>query len=456
MMTSKEPFLLLDYQTAFITDFTHRYVGLIGGPGSGKTIAAVHKAVKLAFKNKGFNGALMEPTQGMIRGTLLPAIEYVLQETLGWTERSSDNKRGEYTYRKSNPESLVIHFPEGDSIIYLCGAENYRRLVGKNLAWFIIDEIDMCTSKQIAMEAFKEATKRLRTGNFMQGCITTTPEGYAFSHWFFDENRTYLDGPKKGQVRTDRKSYHSKTADNPFVPTSYVKSLRENLPPREAEALLNGLWANLRSGNVYYAFDRTLNCTTKTIDDFRNVGLIVGMDFNYDNMSAVIMAHDSMTGCTYVVEEITGEKNTESMIRRLKKDYAHWAQYPKGITIYPDSSGKSPSANSSISSISMLRQAGFECVFKGNNPSIMKERVPAVNAQFSSQKQVNGEWVVNQRLFVNIEKCPVLVKGLEQQGFGPDGKPDKSGGLDHCLDALGYPIAHLFPVPGKGSISVYR
>ncbi|MNT91284.1 hypothetical protein D3C72_2323520 [compost metagenome] len=86
----------------------------------------------------------------------------------------------------------------------------------------------------------------------------------------------------------------------------------------------------------------------------------------------------------------------------------------------------------------------------------MKERVPAVNAQFSSQKQVNGEWVAQQKLSVNIEKCPVLVKGLEQQGFGPDGKPDKTTGLDHCLDALGYFIAFMFPVPGKGSVSVLR
>jgi hypothetical protein len=54
---------------------------------------------------------------------------------------------------------------------------------------------------------------------------------------------------------------------------------------------------------------------------------------------------------------------------------------------------------------------------------------------------------------VNIDKCPVLVKGLDQQGFGSDGNPDKSKGIDHCLDALGYFIAFEFPVPGMGTVT---
>ncbi|MFN9476087.1 terminase large subunit domain-containing protein [Acidovorax sp.] len=439
-------FKLLPHQVRFINDTQHRIVGLVGGFRAGKTYAAVHKGIDLAFRNPGLDGALMEPTQSMIRGTLMPVVNKVLKDDYGWTEGK------QYTYRKSNPESLVIHFPEGDTTIFLCGAENYHRLAGKTLAWFGIDEIDRCTSRDVALAAFKEATARLTRGPCVQGFVTTTPEGFHFSHLYFVEN----ERDESGTVRPDRYLHKAKTFDNPYVPSTYITSIRSNYTAKQAEAYLNGEFVNLASGNVYYAFDRALNCTTKTLQDFQKTVLYVGMDFNNDHMSAVVCAHDQLSGHTYVVEEIVDEKNTESMIRRLKADYGHWAQHANGITIYPDSSGKNASANASLSSIAMLKQAGFKCEFKGNNPSIMKERVPAVNAQFSSQKQVNGEWVAQQKLFVNIEKCPVLVKGLEQQGFGPDGKPDKTTGLDHCLDALGYFIAFMFPVPGKGSVSVLR
>ncbi len=447
----KKTYRLLRHQTEFINDTQHRIVGLVGGFRAGKTYAAVHKAVKLAFLNKGLHGALMEPVQSMIRGTLMPVVDKVLKQDLGWTERTADNRSGQYTYRKSNPESIVIHFPEGDTIIYLCGAENYDRLAGKTLAWFGIDEIDRCSSKEIAIAAFKEATARLTNGPCVQGFCTSTPEGFAFLHWYFVENA--LDD--KGQVRRDRKLHKARTQDNPYVPSSYITSIRTNYTPKQAEAYLNGEFVNLVSGNVYHAFDRAANSTTKTLRDFLDCILHVGMDFNVGAMSAVLSVVDK--GIVYTLDEIVGEANTEAMIRRLKGQYAHWARRQGGLIVYPDSSGKSASANASVSSIAQLRQAGFECRYSGNNPSIMKERVPAVNAIFKSQQEVNGQWVPLHRCFVNLTACPTLVKGLEQQGFDPHtGKPDKTQGLDHCLDAFGYFIHNRFPVRSGGTFTVHR
>jgi hypothetical protein len=105
-----------------------------------------------------------------------------------------------------------------------------------------------------------------------------------------------------------------------------------------------------------------------------------------------------------------------------------------------------------MSSITLLKQAGFQCVYNGNNPSILKERVPAVNALFCSQQlQPDGNYKNFHRGFVNVVKCPVLTKGLEQQGFDPNtGLPDKTSGLDHALDAFGYFCFHKF----GGAVSV--
>ena len=427
-------FQLEPVQTDFVNDTTHDFVGLVGGFRAGKTYAAVHKAIKLATLNPGRHGALLEPVQAMVRRTLLPVIWKVLKEDFKWT------KGKQYSYRASNPESIVIHFPQGDTEIYLCGAENFDRLAGITLAWFGFDEADRCTRKEIAIKAFNELTARLTNGPCVQGFVTSTPEGFHFMHHHFVENGVYLDGEKKGQPRTDRRLYRIRTEDNPYVPKKYIDRIRANYPARIAEALLNGEFINLLTGNVYASFSREKNSHTKTLDDFPHHKLCVGMDFNKGAMSAVIAVIDSEYRA-WVVDEITGEQNTASMIERLRRDYPLHCQWG-AIEIYPDSSGKNGSANADESSITQLKLAGFRCTYSGNNPSINDQRVPSVNRAFECSQ-----------LMVNIERCPMLMKGLEQQCYR-DGKPDKSGGIDHCLDALGYFMHQEFPIEDRDKLIV--
>jgi hypothetical protein len=443
----KKTYFLLKHQTDFINDLSHATVGLVGGFRAGKTYAAVHKAIKLAFLNKGLNGALMEPTQGMIRGTLMPVINKVLKEDLKWEARNKSNPRGQYTYVKSNPESIVIHFPVGDTIIYLCGAENYDRLAGKTLAWFGIDEIDRCTSKEVAIAAFKEATARLTNGGCVQGFVTSTPEGFHFLHHYFVEQEKDEDG----NLNTDRFLHRAKTQDNPYIPNRYIVAIRKNYTPKQAEAYLNGEFVNLISGNVYHVFARDLNRTTKTVADFPGQQAHVGLDFNWGNMNATISFIDELRDEMHVVQEITGARDTQHMIQllieALPEQMAVVRQGYQAINIYPDTNGKNPHAGGGLTSMAQLQLAfGPEsCHYNGNNPGVLDERVPSMNALLW-----NGS---RRRLLINITRCPLTVKGLEQQGFDPNtNAPDKRGGLDHCMDALGYSVHWLYPIKSQEQI----
>jgi hypothetical protein len=75
-----------------------------------------------------------------------------------------------------------------------------------------------------------------------------------------------------------------------------------------------------------------------------------------------------------------------------------------------------------------MRQAGFAVYAPAANPAI-KDRVASVNAHLCNASGVR-------RYFVNDQECPRTAEALEQQVYGNNGMPDKSGGLDHaCFSA---------------------
>lgn len=413
---------LLPYQSKFIHDKS-RYLALVGGLGTGKTKSAVYKALYLLQVNKGCNGIGCEPT-----GPQLSIFTNEMDKTC--------NELGiKFTYNgggRNSPAFYQFDFGYGQQKLWLVSAENYKRtLVGYNVAFGFVDEFDTIPRKDEAIAMWNALNDRCRDPKAVlrQTFCTTTPEGYHAVHHIFVEHATI-----------QHNMLQVSTYENIFLPKSYIEDQLKRYTPIQAQAKIFGQFVNAYSGTVYYCFDRKVNCTTKTLADFApNAILHVGLDFNVDKMSAVIsVIQDNKV---YVVDEITNETNTDSMIKRLR------AQYPnRVIYIYPDSSGKSRTANADIASITKLKDAGFQCFYKGNNPSINKERVPAVNALFKNAANEH-------RAFVNIERCKVLVKGLEQQGY-VDGKPDKSNGLDHALDGFGYFCHFRYPVRGHGSISV--
>jgi len=153
---------------------------------------------------------------------------------------------------------------------------------------------------------------------------------------------------------------------------------------------------------VYPNFDRVENNTNLTIEDFPGHPLHVGIDFNVNKMAAIINTIDK--GNSYAIDEIVNEKNTESVIKELKR------RFPKHkIYMYPDSSGKSEHSNASATDISLLRMSGFECFYKSKNP-LIKNRVNSMNARL---RNMNDEIT----MFVNVNMCPVLTRSLEQQAY---------------------------------------
>ncbi len=390
-----------------------KYPAFVGGFGTGKTETLANCALRDALSSSDALIALYEPTYDLVRLILAPRMEEKLSE-LG------------IRYKYNKQENIIYTSAPNCGDFILRTLENPARIIGYESYRAHVDEIDTLKKAQAAL-AWRKIIARNRqrpTGieqPFNRVSAYTTPEGFQFVY------DTWGRAPKPGYAMVQAATY-----TNPFLPDDYVQSLRESYPAALITAYIEGKFTNLNSGSVYPDFDRTLN-HCDTVEQEREP-LLIGMDFNRLKMSAVVYVLRG--GCPVAVAEITDGRDTPYMAELIKARYA-----AKGhpIQIFPDASGQNASSkNASESDLSILRQAGFSIQVNGTNPAIA-DRVNAVNALILNG---NGE----RRLKINVNRCPHLADGLEQQAYDKNGMPDKSSGVDHLNDAAGYPLAYLFPI----------
>ena len=382
-------------------------VGLSAGYGAGKTRALCSVAVKLAAQNIGFIGAILEPTNVLIRDIWQTDFEQFLE-----------HYEIPYTFRASPLPDYTLHFQEGDSKLLCRSFENYTRIIGLNLSHVLVDEIDT-VSPAICDKAFPKILGRLRAGNVRQFCAASTPEGF---RWLYHTFAT-----DEAKQRTDRQLIKMRTQDNKFLPDDFIERMQANYDPSMLQAYLNGEFINLTSGQVYSRFTREQN-VTNIKPDIGLEPLRVGIDFNIGNMNAVIgIVQDQKL---LIFDEVVAAYDTDALAKEIK------ARYPMNkIYIYPDASGGNRSTNASQTDIEILSGYGFSNQSPRSNPPV-RDRVASVQALLCNGK---GE----SRLQIHAS-CRKLIESMELQSYNEKGEPDKESGYDHMADALGYLIWREF------------
>lgn len=349
--------------------------------------------------------------------TMVPAIEFALElMPVRWE------------YRASPLPKFIIYFDENNpSEILIRSFENWQKIRGLNLAWAIVDELDV-VKRQIADQALRLLMGRIRTGNVRQIAFSSTPEGFGLMYDFFVTN-----------AKEDRRIIHAKTTDNPYLPEDYLLDLKANYPPNLVDAYVNGQFVNLMTSTAYHTFDRHKHNSTETVQPSDR--LYIGQDFNVGKMASVVLVR---RGNTYhAVDEFFGMHDTAHTIYEINQKYP---QHRKEL--YPDVSGNQRHTSASTTDLELFEQSGFQIVRGKINPAI-KDRVNCVNAAF-----LNG--LGETKLFINSNNCPNLTRCLEQQALGNDGKPEKKNDLDHLPESLGYVVFWVLPIRGVGGFSTSR
>lgn len=371
-----------------------------GGFGSGKTFAAVLRAISLKSQIPE-DIAYYLPTYDLVRNIGFPRFAEMLDEF-----------KVRHTINRSES---VIYTPDYGGRILFRTMDTPDRIVGYEVAHSVCDELDTLPADKASgvwNKVIARNRQKCKLGNTV--AVATTPEGYRFVYNRWQRN------PAPGYVL-----YRAKTMDNAaHLPAGYIDNLRNTYPPHLLAAYLDGEFVNLASGSVYPGFNRKTNHVPAVLEP--NEALHVGMDFNVMNMTAIVSVIRDNKPIT--VAELTGIRDTPAMCEALR------SRYPgRSIAVYPDASGKGRhSVDAMQSDMTILRQAGFTVRVEASNPSV-RDRVNAVNA-------IMGMWRIN------TDACQSLTECLEQQAYDKNGEPDKSGGLDHAPDAFGYFVAQRFPI----------
>lgn len=446
---------LTDPQSGFYLGL-EKYKLFVGGFGSGKSFTMALCVVSDLINFPGANIGVYAPTFDLLSLVAMPYIAELLE-------------CGGYEYKLNL--SKHIFEVKGYGKIICRSMDNPSSIVGYEVFRSHCDEMDTMTQKK-ATEAWNKVIARNRQKIYVrdengdliprldengeqkkkQGVLQwleeqngvsayTTPEGFRFAYNRWVKEKKDDDGYAM---------YKVSTLSNPHLPDDYVANLRSTYSAEYVDAYINGEFVNLTSGRVYRSFNRDFNESWETVNG--DEAIHVGMDFNIEHGAAVI--HVQRPDGDHAVDQIVDSYDTDDTIRILKE------RYPDNpIFVYPDASGNKRSSGGSngvdskgratATDLAKLRKAGFHIVVNRKNP-LIKDRVASVSARLC-----NGH--MERKYFVNVARCPDVVATLEQQVWA-NGVPDKSTGLDHIGDCIGYYISKVHPIekPQAGFIKVRR
>lgn len=323
--------------------------------------------------------------------------------------------------RKKNESELSVEFING-SMIELKGADNEDSLRGVGLNKVNPDEF-----AYMKLEAWTEVLRPALSDKKGTAMFIGTPDGFNHFYDFYQKGLSGEDGFK---------SWSFKTIDSEFIDSAEVEAAKKELDKKTFRQEYEASFETA-TGRVYYAFDRIRNATEREHNpDFQT---ILALDFNVNPMCWTVL--QSIKNQDYAVDEIVRHNtNTEEMAKTVGNIYG----YNRPYLIYGDYSGTFRSTNSRSTDYNIIQQILPYAEIRVKPNPIVVDRVNAFNARLCSAAGVKS-------FFVNIKKCPVLVKDLEQVIWKEGKREIDKDNMErtHSSDGVGYYIEYNYGLKGK-------
>lgn len=387
-----------------VADSDTRFRVLVAGRRFGKTHLAIRELAKFArFPN---------------REVVYIAPSYRQAKTIVWKALKQKLSKVRWI-KKINESELTIHLVN-NSQISLRSADNYDSIRGMGIDFAVFDEF-----ADIASETWTEVVRPALSDRQGHALFIGTPKG--ISNWakdLYDRGQMHMD---------DWSSFQFTTIDGGNVKPEEIEAAKQDLDEKTFRQEYLASFETY-SGIIYYNF--TPAVTTNELPEIGKKSEIhIGLDFNCDPMSAVVGIKTDKGMVIFDELEIYGS-NTQEMCDELNARYGDYK-----CIVYPDASGAYGSTTGTTD-VRILKQNGFEIKAAKKNPPV-RDRINSVNSAFKNSKG-------DTRLWVHVG-CKKLISCLSKQIYKPDTQqPDKSSGLDHLPDALGYMIYTILPIRSPG------
>lgn len=389
---------------------------LVGGYGSGKTFISAKRAIAQALLNAPSPHLAVSPSYKIAKRTMIPTLLALCRG------KASLDPTFTYKYHRTEFELTVWHRGRVGTI-WIASGDDANSLKGPTVGSASIDEpfiqdidvLDQCLARVRDPRAKRQEIT-----------LTGTPEQL---NWGYD----ITEGDEAENY--DAQVIHASTYENKVIGENYGKRMEKAMDEKASEAYVHGKFVNLSKGLVYYGFS---DANVMSLPDPMGE-LEVGMDFNVNPMAFVVFWR-SGSHVHIVAEYELDNADTEYACRVLHDDYPRIAGVNVGTcrikNVYPDASGKARHTNApgGKSDFHYIQEAGFEVNCKESNPAI-RDRENAVNGKLAPKYG---------RPSLTIDpSCKKIIKYMRT--YTHENK-NKQKHMSHLLDALGYPIAYLFPI----------
>ncbi|ELA7322647.1 terminase family protein [Vibrio parahaemolyticus] len=370
---------------------------------------------------------ITEASKGKNRRIWYIAPSFRMAKQIMWRELKNNIPKS-WLAKKPNETELTLELRNGTEISCK-GADNPDSLRGVGLDYVVLDEY-----QDMRKEVWEECIRPTLATTGGHALFIGTPKSY---NLLYD---AYIAGqdPNKPQWM----SWQFPTIVSPFIPKHEIEQARRDMDPRTFQQEFEASFLNV-SGRVYYPFDRSTH-VRDYVKFNPKLPICVGMDFNIDPMSMVVM-QEQEDGKIWIVDEIVQfNSNVDDAAEELARRY--WRHLDQ-TTIYPDPAGKARQHARGETSLDVLREHGFKRIkYRRKHPAI-DDRVNAVNRKLQAADGTIGIEVA--------AHCKHVIRSFEQTMY-KEGSRDinKKMSVEHVTDALGYYIEREFPIR-KISIAGY-